>query len=130
MHQWLLSNPQKAHKKAWRRFVTNWLSRAQERGGDAGRGVQAILDPNPKPKPPSEPHWKALAQRLINESRSYVAPDSGDCPKLRLWALWVREIPAEEWPKVCDQLPAPIAERLNPNNKVSGEMDTQKGGCE
>jgi len=34
MHEWLRSNPEKAHKKRWRRFVTNWLSRQQERGGD------------------------------------------------------------------------------------------------
>lgn len=33
-NQWLLSNPAKAKKKAWRRFITGWLSRAQERGGD------------------------------------------------------------------------------------------------
>ena len=30
--QWLLSNPQK-EKKNYRRFLTNWLARAQERGG-------------------------------------------------------------------------------------------------
>lgn len=35
MNQWLKANPAKAHKKQWRRFVTNWLARAQERGGDA-----------------------------------------------------------------------------------------------
>jgi len=34
MHQWLLSNPAKAHRKQWRRFITNWLSRQQEKGGD------------------------------------------------------------------------------------------------
>jgi hypothetical protein len=33
-NQWLLSNPSKAHKKQWRRFITGWLSRSQERGGD------------------------------------------------------------------------------------------------
>lgn len=33
-HQWLKANPAKAKKKAWRRFVTGWLGRAQERGGD------------------------------------------------------------------------------------------------
>ncbi len=27
---WLDSNPQKAHKKNWKRFITNWLSRQQE----------------------------------------------------------------------------------------------------
>lgn len=34
-HQWLLGNPTKAKKKQWRKFVTGWLSRSQERGGDA-----------------------------------------------------------------------------------------------
>jgi hypothetical protein len=34
-NQWLLANPAKAKKSAWRRFITTWLGRAQERGGDA-----------------------------------------------------------------------------------------------
>lgn len=34
MSQWLKSNPSKAKKKLWRKFLTNWLSRSQERGGD------------------------------------------------------------------------------------------------
>ena len=34
MNQWLLSNPAKSRKKLWRKFLTNWLSRQQERGGD------------------------------------------------------------------------------------------------
>lgn len=34
MNQWLKSNPAKAKKKQWRRFVTGWLSRSQESGGD------------------------------------------------------------------------------------------------
>lgn len=32
MKQWLLSNPDKK-KKLYRRFITNWLSRSQDRGG-------------------------------------------------------------------------------------------------
>ncbi len=31
---WLVANPKKAHKSNWRRFVVNWLSRQQDRGGD------------------------------------------------------------------------------------------------
>jgi len=31
--QWLRGNPTKAKRKAWRRFVTGWLSRTQDRGG-------------------------------------------------------------------------------------------------
>lgn len=30
MPVWLSSNPQKAHKKNWPRFITNWLSRQQD----------------------------------------------------------------------------------------------------
>jgi hypothetical protein len=32
-HAWAAANPEK-RKKRWRRFLTNWLARAQERGGD------------------------------------------------------------------------------------------------
>ena len=35
MADWLISNPEKK-KKNYRRFITNWLSRAQERGGSRG----------------------------------------------------------------------------------------------
>ena len=31
---WLRANPAKAVKSNWRRFLTNWLARSQERGGD------------------------------------------------------------------------------------------------
>jgi len=33
MRQWILSNLRKGRKKNYRRFITNWLSRSQERGG-------------------------------------------------------------------------------------------------
>jgi len=33
-NQWLLSNPSKAKKKLWRRFITGWMARTQEKGGD------------------------------------------------------------------------------------------------
>jgi hypothetical protein len=34
MTAWLIANPAKAKRKLWARFITNWLSRTQERGGD------------------------------------------------------------------------------------------------
>lgn len=34
MDEWLRCNPAKAKKSNWRRFVTNWLQRSQDRGGD------------------------------------------------------------------------------------------------
>lgn len=39
-HQWLLSNPAKAKKKLWRRFLTNWLKNTQEKGGSRGHFSQ------------------------------------------------------------------------------------------
>lgn len=46
MTQWLKANPAKAKKSAWRRFIANWLSRAQDRGGDtrSNRPAQNGLD--------------------------------------------------------------------------------------
>lgn len=34
MNSWLIANPKKAHKHNWDRFITNWLMRSQDRGGD------------------------------------------------------------------------------------------------
>jgi len=33
MAVWILENPKKGHKSNWGRFITNWLSRAQDKGG-------------------------------------------------------------------------------------------------
>ncbi len=35
MDDWLRSNPLRAHKSNWSRFITNWFKREQDRGGDA-----------------------------------------------------------------------------------------------
>jgi hypothetical protein len=35
-NQWLLSNPRKARKTLWRKFITNWLNNVQQRGGTRG----------------------------------------------------------------------------------------------
>jgi hypothetical protein len=34
MSQWLKANPTKARKSNWLKFITNWLKRSQDRGGD------------------------------------------------------------------------------------------------
>lgn len=49
MHEWLRSNPAKARKRHWRRFVTNWLERSQERGGDAPSAPRAHQQRPQKP---------------------------------------------------------------------------------
>lgn len=44
-HQWLLANPAK-RKKAVRRFLVNWFSRSQERGGDRATPTSPHAPPN------------------------------------------------------------------------------------
>ncbi len=51
-HEWLLSHPAKAKRSNWRRFLTGWLTRCQDRGGthrDApGRPAAQIRTPRPE----------------------------------------------------------------------------------
>ena len=44
-NQWLASNPTKAARRLWRRFVTNWLSRVSENGGSR-QGASAAFSRN------------------------------------------------------------------------------------
>lgn len=51
MGEWILANPTKAVKSNWRRFITNWLSRQQDRGGTnrvpgrrAGSDTDSLID--------------------------------------------------------------------------------------
>lgn len=43
MKEWVLSNKAKGKKSNWRRFITNWLSRSQDRGGTK-KGKQSMAD--------------------------------------------------------------------------------------
>lgn len=36
MIEWIISNPEKGKKSNWRRFITGWLMRQQDRGGTKG----------------------------------------------------------------------------------------------
>lgn len=40
---WIVANPQKGKKKNYRRFLTNWLARCQERGGTHGFSADKTL---------------------------------------------------------------------------------------
>lgn len=51
-NQWLLANPAKARKTAWRRFLTAWLGKAQERGGDVAANRFGTNGRNGRPVEP------------------------------------------------------------------------------
>lgn len=46
MDDWLRANPAKAHKSNWARFISNWLSNEQDKGGASrsGRPVSVSVD--------------------------------------------------------------------------------------
>lgn len=50
-HEWLLGHPAKARRSNWRRFITGWLTRCQDRGGThreaPGRAAAQIRTPRP-----------------------------------------------------------------------------------
>lgn len=81
--EWVRSNPAKGKKNQWRKFITGWLGRCQERGGTkgyAGResGEASFLDHAPNCSPEvmaaiadvdlgaSEAAWQEKARRIRN----------------------------------------------------------------
>lgn len=44
-HQHLLANPTKQHKRLWRKFLTSWFARTQERGGNRTNRPEPIAAP-------------------------------------------------------------------------------------
>lgn len=45
MDAWLRANPREAHKSNWLRFITNWLKREQDRGGDVRTDRRTVNQP-------------------------------------------------------------------------------------
>lgn len=73
MHAWLTANPTKARKSNYERFITNWLAREQDRGGDMrsngnGNGLRTNGRGNG-----SASH--AAERRAAKAAREYPEPD-------------------------------------------------------
>lgn len=107
MEQWLKANPAKARKSNWRKFVTNWLAKEQDRGGDlrgmaqpawagfaakkdgaAGRNMQGVQEP--------AMDWRTLARdsmgmHWVDQSTLWVMMDRAD--KVRIFNA-AREVKA------------------------------------
>ncbi len=70
MSAWLSANPRRAHKSNWARFIVNWLTREQDRGGDHRHGGTAD-------RPPYRGD-DASARRAVKAVREY--PQTGLAP--------------------------------------------------
>lgn len=66
--QWLKANPSKAKRKAWRRFVTTWLSRTQDRGGSRTGQGQPATTPKEARK-----YWRAEFDRRMTDAEYAAA---------------------------------------------------------
>lgn len=56
MTQWLLANPRRARKSNWRKFIVDWLSRSQDRGGST-RSAKVRERPPHVPEDCAESEW-------------------------------------------------------------------------
>lgn len=88
MEQWLKANPAKARKSNWRKFVTNWLAKEQDRGGDL-RGLP-------------QPVWSGLGAK--NEGASgkplLTIEDAPAGHEQAMAALF-----GEQWREICPAWP-------------------------
>ena len=66
--QWLKANPTKAKRKAWRRFVTTWLSRTPDRGGSRTGQGQPAATPKEARK-----FWRAAFDRKMTDAEYAAA---------------------------------------------------------
>jgi hypothetical protein len=71
MNEWLLANTAKARKSNWRKFITGWLTRSQDRGGDLRSSR-----PTAPSLPLSDAEFKEAVRREDEERRKrYDAED-------------------------------------------------------
>ena len=99
MEDWLLSNPSKK-KKNYRRFMTNWLSRCQEKGGtkewdrDQQRGRTVGIE-KPRKKSPKEIEYENLRTGKVKElTEKYKSKFAGEELELKIKtgvAKWSQE---------------------------------------
>lgn len=54
MSAWLMANPRKAKKSNWLKFANSWLTRSQDRGGDAKSTSPNVTDEEPVTRPSRE----------------------------------------------------------------------------
>lgn len=90
MREWILANPAKGRKQNWRRFISNWLSRAQDRGGTFpgnGRGERPVSKIGGSNKPPDTAYWAAYRKKQ-DELRASGLDE--EAVKLKM-AEWTRE---------------------------------------
>lgn len=69
MSLWLEANPAKAKKSNWRRFISTWLTKSQDRGGDIAGGYLPGIE-SAKAKGPDwlPEHWRTIAARIAGPS--------------------------------------------------------------
>lgn len=85
MEQWLKANPARARKSNWRKFVTSWLAKEQDRGGDL-RGMP-------------QPAWSGLgAKKEGGALLTIEQPPVGY--EQAMAALF-----GEEWQQICPAWP-------------------------
>ena len=107
MEQWLKANPAKARKSNWRKFVTNWLVKEQDRGGDL-RG-----------KTPFQAFADGFGAKKEAPPLAVEMPPAGyEQAMVALWgADWQESMPG--WPQMVASDKAQVRRWLEQNDQVS-----------
>ena len=85
--EWLRSNPTKAKRTNWRKFVTGWLSRCQDGGGTRSGAQQQQAPPTPQAK---RRYWRDQFARNMTDEEFRLAKQALPEVKSLAAALEVR----------------------------------------
>lgn len=105
MEQWLKANPAKARKSNWRKFVTNWLAKEQDRGGDL------------KGRSPSQVFQEAFsAKKEAPPLTAEMPPPGYEAAMTALWGDdWQTALPG--WPQMTASDKAQVRQWLRSHGK-------------
>lgn len=107
MTEWLLSNPTKK-KKNYRRFITNWLTRSQDKGGT--KGFSGYSPPERKSETPEEKATREKQEAEESEARYQKALEKWR--GMSLEELRKHQVNLRKWGKIAKIPPVEVERDL------------------
>lgn len=107
MAEWLLSNPAKK-KKNYRRFINNWLSRSQDKGGT--KGFNGLPPPERKSETPEQ--MSARKKREAEESEAQYQKGLAKWRGMSLEELRKHQVNLRKWGKIAKIPPVEVERDL------------------
>lgn len=106
MGDWLLSNPTKK-KKNYRRFISNWLTRSQDKGGTKG-----IVDTPMERKPETPEEKSSRKKQEAEESEARYQKELEKWRGMSLEELHKHQVNLKKWGKIAKIPPTQVEQDL------------------